>query len=192
MDEIGEYHAKWDKLISKNKRTNDPTDKRKMTHNEGWEWGKNGGKKDCIEEKEGWEEWGGIKNEANNITRCKFMITQVVCLHSMYKQRKKTFILFVSNFKKELFLCWWYSPSSRALALEAERQGFKALVQREWKNWRKNTSECANLVSSQTFSFSPLLFNGINMIQQLPLSTASNFHWLLSARSCTSPVNCIA
>ena len=37
MDEIGEYHAKWDKPTSKNQRTNDLADKRMMTYNGGWE-----------------------------------------------------------------------------------------------------------------------------------------------------------
>ena len=32
-----------------------------MTHNEGREGGKNGGRRDCIEGKEQWEEWGGRK-----------------------------------------------------------------------------------------------------------------------------------
>ena len=37
MDEIGEYHAKVDKPISKKQRTNDLADKWMMTHNGGWE-----------------------------------------------------------------------------------------------------------------------------------------------------------
>ena len=37
MDEIGEYHAKCDKPISKNQRTNDLADKWMMTHNGGRE-----------------------------------------------------------------------------------------------------------------------------------------------------------
>ena len=49
---------------------NDITNKWMMTHNGGWEGlvlglelgsgkgGKNGGRKDCIEGKEGWEGWG--------------------------------------------------------------------------------------------------------------------------------------
>ena len=76
MDEIGEYHAKWDKPISKNQRTNDFADKWMITHNGGWgvsvrvrvrvrfrvrdkEGGTNVGRKECIEGKEGWEGCGG-------------------------------------------------------------------------------------------------------------------------------------
>ena len=40
---------------------NDLTDKWMMTHNGGWEVGKNGGRRDCIEGKEGWEGWGKVK-----------------------------------------------------------------------------------------------------------------------------------
>ena len=32
---------------------NDRADKRMMTHNGGWEGGKNGGRRDCIREKKG-------------------------------------------------------------------------------------------------------------------------------------------
>ena len=32
-----------------------------MTLNGGWEWDKNVGRRDCIEGKEWWEEWGGRK-----------------------------------------------------------------------------------------------------------------------------------
>ena len=42
---IGEYHAKRDKPISKNRRTNDLTDKQMMTHmgvGRGQEWRKEG------------------------------------------------------------------------------------------------------------------------------------------------------
>ena len=42
-------------LSQKIQKTNDLTDKRMMTHNGGWEAGKNGGRRDCIEGKEGWE-----------------------------------------------------------------------------------------------------------------------------------------
>ena len=37
MDEIGEYHAKWDKPISRNQMSNDIANKWMMTHNEGRE-----------------------------------------------------------------------------------------------------------------------------------------------------------
>ena len=89
MDEIGEYHAKWDKPISKNQSTNDLADKQMMTHNGGWEGGKNGEMMEYIEGKEGLEGWGVGKynNESNIITLCKCMIMQIVCCYSMYKQK---------------------------------------------------------------------------------------------------------
>ena len=59
MDEIGEYHAKLDKPISKNQRMTDLTDKWMMTHNGDREGVKNGGKKDCVEGKEGGVGWRG-------------------------------------------------------------------------------------------------------------------------------------
>ena len=42
---------------------NDLTDKWMITHNGGWEEGKNGGRGDCIEGKEG---WGGRREGKNN------------------------------------------------------------------------------------------------------------------------------
>ena len=38
---------------------NDLADKWMMIHSRGWEGGKNGGRRDCIEGNEGWEAWGG-------------------------------------------------------------------------------------------------------------------------------------
>ena len=39
-----------------------------MTLNGGWEWDKNGGRRDCIEGKERWEGWGEGKNGMNQIS----------------------------------------------------------------------------------------------------------------------------
>ena len=61
MDEIGEYHVKWDKPISKIQKTNDLPDERMMTHNGGW-GGKNEGRRDCIEGKESWSGVGGMEH----------------------------------------------------------------------------------------------------------------------------------
>ena len=61
MVEIGEYHVKRDKPISKIQKANDLTAKRMMTHYGEWEGDKNGGRRDCIEGKEGWEGWGKEK-----------------------------------------------------------------------------------------------------------------------------------
>ena len=68
MDEIGEYHAKWDKPISKIQKTNDLADKRMMTRNGGCEGGKNGGRKDCTEQKRGGRSGGEGKNNRMNQT----------------------------------------------------------------------------------------------------------------------------
>ena len=81
MDEIGEYHAKWDKPISKNQKTNDLGDKPMMIHNRGWEGGKNGGRMDCIEEKEG---WGGVEGRKNNRMRQTSLLYVHVWLYKWF------------------------------------------------------------------------------------------------------------
>ena len=122
MDEIGEYHATWDKPISKNQRTNDLADKRMRTYNGGVggvsvrarvrfrfrdkEGGKSGGRKD-YRGKRGWEGWGEKgknNNESNIITLYKCMITQMVCCYSMYKQKQHISHLFTikNKFKKRI------------------------------------------------------------------------------------------
>ena len=60
-----------------------------------------------------------------------------------------------------------------------------------WKKQEKKTSEGANLLWSWPFSFSTQLFNRINTVQELPVTCARYFHWLLSVWSCTQRQHCI-
>ena len=57
MDEVGEYQAKWDKPIPRKLRMYDISEKLMMIYNRGCEGGKNGGKVDWIDKKEGREGW---------------------------------------------------------------------------------------------------------------------------------------
>ena len=52
---------------------NDLTEKWMMTHSGGWEGGKNGGRRVCIEGKEGWERWGEGKNSRMNQTLLSYV-----------------------------------------------------------------------------------------------------------------------
>ena len=94
---------------------------------------------------------------------------------------------------KELFLCWWYSPSCRALASKNEGRDSNPQYHGVGNKTRADTSESINLLSSQSFSCSPLLLNRINPFQELELavSPASIIHWLFSAWSCTQREQCI-
>ena len=71
------------------------------------EGGRNGGRKDCIEGKEGWEgsREGKNNNESNIITLCKCVIMKMVCCYSMCKQKQHVSHLFTIkiNFKKNLY-----------------------------------------------------------------------------------------
>ena len=50
-------------------------------HNGGWEGGKNGGRRDCIEGKEGWDRWGKGKNNGMNQTPLPYVSVR---LHKWY------------------------------------------------------------------------------------------------------------
>ena len=72
MDGVGEYHAKWNKPIPKNQRLNVFPDKWMMIYNGsgGWEWEKNGGTLDYVEENE--REWG-MKNGGMRLTSLPYV-----------------------------------------------------------------------------------------------------------------------
>ena len=98
MNEVGEYHAKWDKPISQNQRPNDLSDKQMMIDNEWWEGVKNGERMDCIEER-GWEGLGEGKNNRLRQTSLPYVH---VWLHKLYDStscttREVSFTLFVYN-----------------------------------------------------------------------------------------------
>ena len=58
MNEVGEYHARWDKPIPKTRGQMISLISEWWYVIWGREGGKNGGRMDCIEEKEEWEGWG--------------------------------------------------------------------------------------------------------------------------------------